>query len=301
MSNLLADPRFDPLVGREAEIAPGFLVHRSLPARARRTIGAWCFLDSYGPVQISVDALMRVSQHPHIGLQTVTWLFEGSVLHRDSLGSIQRIDPGQLNLMTSGRGISHAEFTPENAPQHLHGVQLWVALPDAHRNVDPSFEHHAELPRMSIGPVDVLVFMGMFGGERSAARAFSPLTGAELRFVEDGSVALPLDPTFEYGLQRISGDAVSESTRMVPDTLYHLGTGRTSIEISGKAGTTLLLLGGAPFNEQLLMWWNFVARTSDEIAEARYDWERSADRFGSVIDGGQRMSAPPYLIKAKPR
>ncbi len=301
MSNLLADPRFDPLVSREAEIAPGMIVRRSLPARARRTIGAWCFLDSYGPAALEGDIAMRVSQHPHIGLQTVTWLFQGSVLHRDSLGSVQQIEPGQLNLMTSGRGIAHAEFTPEDAPHQLHGIQLWVALPDVSRNVDPSFEHHAELPRVSIGPVEALVFMGTFANEKSAARAFSPIAGAELRFAEDGIVTLPLDPTFEYGLQLVDGSASSEATQMTPDTLYHLGTGRTSIVVKGKAGTVLLLLGGTPFNEQIVMWWNFVARSSDEIEAARNDWEGAAERFGPVANGGQRISAPPYLIKVKPR
>jgi quercetin 2,3-dioxygenase len=293
MSNLV-DARFDALATRSAEIAPGFFVHRALPSRGRRTIGAWCFLDHYGPVAIGESGGMRVAAHPHIGLQTVTWLFEGTALHRDSLGSEQLIEPGQLNLMTSGRGIAHAEFSPADAPPHLHGVQLWVALPAAHRNVEPSFEHHAELPKTRVGAVEATVLTGAFADTRSTARAFSPIVGAELRFIEDGSAEIPLNPDFEHGIIRIEGTVRSAGRTMDAETLYDLGAGGDVLQLEGRRDARLLLIGGAPFGEKLIMWWNFVARTPDEIARAREDW--TSGKFGTVENGGDPIPAPPLAV-----
>jgi quercetin 2,3-dioxygenase len=288
-------PRFEALASREAELGPGLFVHRLLPNRARRLIGPWCFLDHFGPTQTLLD----VPPHPHIGLQTVTWLFDGSVVHRDSIGSIQTIRPGQLNLMTAGRGIAHAELAERSGASRLHGLQLWVALPDADRNIDPAFEHHADLPQTRIDGVEARVFMGSFAGERSPARAFSPIAGAELRFIRDGEVRLPLDPSFEYGLLLVSGAASCEGTTLVHETLYALGTNREWITVDGTRDALLLLIGGTPFGESVLMWWNFVGRTSDEMAQARVDWE-AGTRFGDVRDAGERLSAPPYALRVKP-
>src|SRR6202042_2356257 len=155
-------------------------VRRLLPLRLRRSVGAWCFIDHYGPMDVDGVTGMLVPPHPHIGLQTVTWLLAGNVLHRDSLGSEQMIRPGQLNLMTAGRGIAHAEESPPEHDPVLHGVQLWVALPDATRHVSPAFEHHPQLPTTRVGDFAVRVFMGELAGARSDATAFSPIVGAEL-------------------------------------------------------------------------------------------------------------------------
>ncbi|MFI6478244.1 pirin family protein [Nonomuraea sp. NPDC050663] len=243
-------------------------VNRVLPNRGRRMIGAWCFLDSYGP-EVST---MRVPPHPHTGLQTVTWLVEGDVLHQDSVGSVQRVRPGQLNLMTAGRGISHSEESPRTL---LHGVQLWVALPGSDRHVAPHFEHHAGLPEEG----GVRVVMGSLGGLSSPATAYTPLVCAEIAV--DGEREVPLDPAFEHGVLWLTGPM---------DSLRYLAPGRTSLSLSGRG--RVLLIGGEPFAEQLVMWWNFVGRTHEEIAAYRKEWAEGGE-FGAV-DGfdGARLPAP---------
>ena len=284
------------LPSRDADIAPGFHVRRLLPTRGRRTIGAWCFLDQYGPVTFA----MNVTQHPHIGLQTVTWLFEGSIVHRDSLGSEQRIAPGELNLMTSGSGIAHAELAVDLPPQRIHGVQLWVALPDESRNTDPWFAHHAELPQARFGAAEVTVFMGSLGNAHSAAKTYTRLLGAEIRFTDDGDCELPLDPVYEHGLMLIDGSASAEGADLEANVLYDAGIGRNTIGVRGTRNTRVLLLGGEPLREQLVMWWNFVARTSDEIEAARAQWE-CGEWFGPVKNGGPRVPAPPYAVRVRAR
>ncbi len=243
---------------------------------------------------------MNVTQHPHIGLQTVTWLFDGSIVHRDSLGSEQRIAPGQLNLMTSGSGIAHAELSVDLPPQRIHGVQLWVALPDESRNTDPWFAHYADLPVVRLGEAEITVFMGSLANARSAAHTYTPLLGAEIRFVDDGECELPLDPSHEYGITLVDGSANAESIELDTNVLYDVGEGRNSLLVHAKRDTRLLLLGGEPLREQLVMWWNFVARTSEEIEAARKQWERG-ERFGPVNGGGARVPAPPYAVRVRAR
>ena len=165
--------------GRTGELTTGRVarvgdieVRRLLPLRHRRSVGAWCFVDHYGPMSVDGVAGMQVPPHPHIGLQTVTWLLDGNVLHRDSLGSEQMIRPGQLNLMTAGRGIAHSEESPGEHDPRLHGVQLWLALPEAQRQVAPAFEHHAELPVAGLAGFEVTVFAGSLAGAQSPATVF---------------------------------------------------------------------------------------------------------------------------------
>jgi len=164
--------------GRPTEVG-GMPVRRSLPQRRRRTVGAWCFVDHFGPADVA-EASMLVGPHPHLGLHTVTWVLDGEVVHHDSLGSEQLIKPGQLNLMTAGRGVAHAEETPPGATGALHGLQLWVAQPDATRSGPAAFEHHSALPEAEVGPVVATVLVGELAGVRSPARADSPLVGADL-------------------------------------------------------------------------------------------------------------------------
>ncbi len=281
---------------RDAEIAPGFKVRRLLPSRALCMIGAWCFLDQYGPVTFS----MNVTQHPHIGLQTVSWLFDGSIVHRDSLGSEQRIAPGELNLMTSASGIAHAELSVDGPVHRIHGVQLWVALPDRDRNNDPSFNHYADLPVQRIGAAEVVTIIGTFGTAHSPAQAYTPLAGAEIRFVDSGEAELPLNPMFEYGVMPVDGTSSVQGEPLETNMLYEMQPGADSLVVRGTRGARLLLLGGEPFDEQLIMWWNFVARTSEEIEDAREQWERG-ERFGPVKHGGARIPAPPYAVRVRPR
>ena len=276
---------------REAQVG-GMTVRRLLPLRMRRSVGAWCFVDHYGPESVDGVAGMKVPPHPHIGLQTVTWLLTGNVLHRDSLGSEQMIRPGQLNLMTAGRGIAHAEESPALHDPFLHGVQLWVALPDADRQVAPAFEHHSDLPRTALGGFSVTVFMGELAGERSPATAFTPIVGAELAAIGPSRTDVPLHPDFEHVLFVAAGSAQVDGTQLEPGQLLYLSPSQERTAVVAANGSRLFLLGGVPLGEPLLMWWNFVARTPEEITAATADW--SAGRFGDVGGyQGDPLPAPP--------
>ena len=276
--------------GRKADLGEGTGVRRLLPTRGKRLVGPWCFLDHYGPHPVE-DHGMAVGQHPHIGLQTVSWLLEGEILHRDSLGSEQIIRPGQLNLMTSGRGIAHSEESPSDRSPRLHGVQLWVALPEAHRNGEPTFEHLPELPQAGFGALRATVLMGGLGDAQSPAWGHSPMVGAELTSDRDGREELPLDPAFEHAVALLGGRAAIGDMALEPGITYLLPPGSESLSLALEKGARVLLLGGEPFPEPILMWWNFVSRTPEEMAAARADWE--AGRFGRVEGGLPAIAAPP--------
>ncbi|WP_336921793.1 pirin family protein [Aquipuribacter sp. SD81] len=259
-------------------------VRRTLPSRGRTTIGAWCFVDQYGPAR--GERVMVVPPHPHTGLQTVTWLVGGEALHHDSVGSEQTISPGQLNLMTSGHGVSHGEQSLAGDGTPLHGVQLWVALPEEHRHQAPHFEHHADLPvaERQVDGVDVrtTVLVGTHDGLTSPAAAYTPLVGAEVRTSGPVRLRLPLEPAFEHGLLLVAGACEVEGERPDAGDLVDLGDDRDDVVVEVGEASTLLLLGGAPFGEQLVMWWNFVGRTHEEVAAARAAWQEREERFGTV-------------------
>ncbi|MEV1176952.1 pirin family protein [Nonomuraea sp. NPDC049784] len=277
------------LVGRAVPLGGprAMTVSRTLPGAHRRMIGAWCFVDAYGPER----ATMRVPPHPHTGLQTVSWLVAGEVLHRDSLGTLQEIRPGQLNLMTAGRGISHSEESPETV---LHGVQLWVALPGEHRDTGPAFEHHGVLPVLAGPGFEATVIMGSLGGVSSPATAFSPLVGAEIAV--DGACEVPLSPGFEHGVLLLDGGVEQVS----PGSLTYLPPGRSGLRLSGRG--RVLLIGGEPFGEEIVMWWNFVGRSHDEIAAFRKDW-MEGEGFGAVegFDGAPLPAPVLPATRLKPR
>jgi redox-sensitive bicupin YhaK (pirin superfamily) len=267
-------------------------VRRLLPLRLRRSVGAWCFVDHYGPASVDGVTGMNVPPHPHIGLQTVTWLMAGNVLHRDSLGSEQMIRPGQLNLMTAGRGIAHAEESPADHDPLLHGVQLWVALPEQSRLAEPAFEHHVELPAARAGGLDVTVLLGSLAGATSTATTFSEIVGAQLSAARDVRGGMEVNPSFEHVVFVTAGAAEVAGSELRPGSLEYLPPGREQIQIAAREGTTAMLLGGVPLGEQLLMWWNFVARTPEEIQAAAADWR--AGRFGEVGGyAGEPLAAPP--------
>ena len=274
-------------------------VRRLLPLRLRRSVGAWCFIDHYGPMSVDGVTGMAVPPHPHIGLQTVTWLMAGNVLHRDSLGSEQMIRPGQLNLMTAGRGIAHAEESPAAHDPLLHGVQLWVALPDASRLTEPDFEHHAELPVTRVGGLAITVLLGSLAGPpgapglRSPATTFSDIVGAELAAAADARERIALEPAFEHVVFVTSGAASVAGTELAPGSLLYLPPGRDILTVMASAGTAAMLLGGVPLGERLLMWWNFVARTPPEIAAAVAGWQQGM--FGEVGGyAGPPLAPPPF-------
>jgi redox-sensitive bicupin YhaK (pirin superfamily) len=264
------------LIGRQVVLGGtrGIPVIRTLPNRDRRMVGAWCFVDRYGPLDVAGQAGMRVPPHPHTGLQTVSWLLAGDILHRDSIGSEQLIRPGQLNLMTAGRGIAHSEESPAGHGPVLDGVQLWVALPAADRSTAPDFGHHADLPVLRYPGGEVTLLMGELDGAASDARTFTPIVGAQLRV--DGELRIPLRPDFEYAVLVLGGSATIDGRELTDGPLLYLGTGRDRLTVTGRA--TALLLGGEPFDERIVMWWNFVGGDHDDIAAAREDWAAAVDR-----------------------
>jgi redox-sensitive bicupin YhaK (pirin superfamily) len=289
-----AGPALDLLPGKEVLLGESTRVRRLLPTLGRRMIGPWAFVDHYGPDDVAATAGMQVAPHPHTGLQTVSWLLEGEVHHLDSLGSDVRFGPGQLALMTAGHGISHAEQSPVSHPRYLHGAQLWVALPDAHRETAPAFEHHATLPGWTSDGVTATVLMGSFGGAASPGTAYSPLVGVDLDVAAGTDIEVPLDPEFEYGLLVSSGAASVEGAPLERGAMLYLGTGRSSLRLSAAKASRLLLLGGEPFEEHLVMWWNFVGRSGEEIADYAEQWNAESDRFGAVVGyDGARLGAPP--------
>src|SRR5262245_55822333 len=201
-------------------------------------VGAWCFADHFGPQAIVNMPGMQVPPHPHSGLQTVTWLVEGEVLHRDSLGSLAMIRPGQLNLMTAGHGIAHAEVSPDGHSPSLHGLQLWIALPAGEAEGGPRFEHHADLPELpgTAEAAHVTVVAGELAGVRSPARVHTPLVGADVRLEAGAQAALELRPDWEYAVLVLAGEADVAGGPLEPGALCYLGTGRDRLAISTNDG-----------------------------------------------------------------
>jgi quercetin 2,3-dioxygenase len=304
-ATVAVEPVREVLVGRPVALGGprGMTVVRTLPNRGRRMVGAWCFVDYYGPDEVADSPGMQVAPHPHIGLQTVTWLVEGEVLHRDSVGSVQLVRPGQLNLMTAGHGISHSEQSPAGHSPILHGVQLWTALPDRHRAVDPHFEHHPDLPVLTDTGVTVRVIMGELGGTSSPAAIYSPLVGAEALLQPGADTRLPLQPAWEYAALTLAGVVDVDGAALAPGPLLYLGSGRSDVALRAEHGARLVLIGGEPFEEHIVMWWNFVGRDHHDIATAREEWMRADPRFGTVHGyPGDRLPAPTLpTVRLKPR
>jgi len=296
----LLQPRQVPLGGPRA-----MLVQRSLPHRDIRTVGAWCFIDHFGPVE--GGPAMHVPPHPHTGLQTVTWLLEGDVEHRDSIGSRTVVRPGELNLMTAGRGIAHSEDTvppPAGAILRQHGVQLWVALPEADRFVEPHFEHHADLPQIEDAGARVSVLVGELLGARSPAAAYTPLVGAQVHLAGGARVRVPLEPEFEHGVLALTRGVEAAGVPLPTSALLHVDAGRRELTLAGvgPGNAVALLIGGTPLTEDLLMWWNFVGRDHDEIAQFRQDWA-AGRRFGRVEHPVAALPAPALpttRLRARP-
>lgn len=298
------EPREVPLGGPRA-----MTVRRTLPQRGRSLIGAWCFVDHYGPDEVTDTGGMTVPPHPHTGLQTVSWLFEGEVEHRDSSGARARVRPGEVNMMTAGRGIQHSEVsTPDT--QRLHGAQLWIALPDRDRRVAPFFEH-AEPSPTAVGAATLRVFVGELAGSASPVRTFTALVGAQLDLPARSSVELPIDPRFEHGLLVDAGTALLDGVKVPRDHLGYTPPGRSLMRIAaGDTPLRALLLGGEPLGEAIVMWWNFIGRDHDEIVAFREQWQTEViergtvdGRFG-VVDGwdGRALPAPIMPdVRLRPR
>lgn len=278
---------------RDADLGDGMIVRRTLPTRQQRMIGAWCFLDHAGPIDFPPGRGMHVGAHPHIGLQTFTWMIEGEVQHRDSLGNEQVIRPGEVNLMTAGHGIAHTEDALHNG-QRLHAAQLWIALPPEFENCAPDFTHYPDLPRWQEGLAKLTLLAGNYGHQAAPTHLYSPLLGLDIASDEATDLQLALNPDFEYGLLPLIGAVAIGNENFRADEFAYLGQGRHEIRLALGAGAKVLLLGGLRFEQPVLMWWNFVGFSKATIAEAQRQWEQNDPRFGLVGDGqAPRLQAPP--------
>ena len=290
-------------------------VRRTLPSRQRSMIGAWCFADHYGPDPVAQTGGMVVPPHPHTGLQTVSWLFQGRIEHRDSLGVHAEVTPGELNLMTAGRGVSHSEVsTPDTTT--LHGVQLWLALPDAARAVDPAFERYAPTPHERQGAA-VSVFLGGLTVDpvdadddagvtlSSPVAVHSPLLGAQVDLCPGAALQLRLDASYEHGVLVDGGPLCVDGEQVERSELAYLAPGRDGMALrAGEHGARVILLGGQPFGEQIVMWWNFIGRDHDEIVAARQAYQaeihgrQEPTQFGTVDYPGPSLGRPGAADRA---
>ena len=280
-------------------------VRRTLPQRQRSLVGAWCFADHYGPVDVRSSPGMVVPPHPHTGLQTVSWLFSGEIEHRDSGGIHALVRPGELNLMTAGAGICHSEVSTADTTV-LHGVQLWVALPDSDRDMVREFAHHVPQP-LSLSGARLRVFLGELHGVTSPVHTFTPLLGAQIDLDPGAGVSLDVDPQFEHGVLLDSGHVEVSGVPIEVGDLACRSAGTETLHIDniGSTAARVMLLGGVPFAEELVMWWNFVGRSHGEIVFYRELWESQDDRFGAVegyVGSPARLPAPPLpTTRLKPR
>lgn len=286
-------PREVPLGGLRA-----MQVRRTLPQRSRSLIGAWCFVDHYGPDDVAETGGMRVAPHPHTGLQTVSWLFEGEIEHRDSAGHHALVRPREVNLMTGGRGISHSEVSTA-ATTRLHGVQLWVALPDATRDAAPGFEHY--VPEAVAGKGwQARVFLGELLGSRSPVRTHTPLLGVQLDLVAGTRLAVPVDPSYEHGVLVDRGDVRLDDRDVASGDLAYADPGRRLLTITALTDSRLVLLGGPPFGEEIVMWWNFVGRSHEEIVGFREEWQAQITRDGQVVGDSRAVADGRFGVVDQP-
>lgn len=284
----MVTPQVEVTPSRESTVG-NQRVRRALPRRDRRTVGSWCFADHMGPTTDDVGP-GGIGPHPHIGLQTVTWLVAGELLHRDSLGTEQTITPGQLNLMTAGHGVAHAEEAVPGSGR-LHGIQLWVAQPDRTRHDGPAFEHHASLPQADLPNGTATVLVGSLGGATSPARRDTDHFGAEL-LLQGGATTVPVEPGHEHAIVVLSGRIDLDGEPIFPGHLGYVDVGRSELRLVAGEETRLMLLGGEPFESKITMWWNYVARDRDEIARANVDWAQGHDRYGDTGSTIPRVPAP---------
>ena len=284
------------IAGRARDI--GVPVRRILPAPGRRMVGPFIFLDHMGPVAMPPGQGMDVRPHPHIGLATVTYLFEGEIVHRDSLGVVETVRPGDVNWMVAGRGIAHSERTGAELRRRgfaLNGIQSWVALPRAHEETAPSFRHHpkASLPAREADGVALRLIAGTLAGLRSPVDVFSPTVYADLAMQSGAEFALPPEHAeraayVAAGEIAVGGVAV-EDEPVAAGTLAVFAAGGT-IALRAREASRVMILGGAPMDGERLIWWNFVASSAERIERAKADWKE--DRFAPVPGDPERIPLP---------
>jgi quercetin 2,3-dioxygenase len=291
MSSHNANPP-ERIIAHSAQVGSSFTVRRAVPTKARRMIGAWCFLDHVGPADFEAGHGLNVGPHPHIGLQTFTWMIEGEILHRDSLGYEQIIRPGQVNLMTAGNGITHSEESLNDDSGRLHITQLWIALPDAQRQRAPDFKHYPDLPIMHHDGFKITLLAGTAFNVTAPTQVYSPLVGMDFKTSNAAKTTIELNPDFEYGALCLDGAMHVDGELIESGTLLYFAPGHSSLSISCDQASQLLLIGGEPFKENILMWWNFVARTPQEVIQATEDWNKH-QHFAEVKNSPlERLLAP---------
>ena len=283
------------LPARSKEVG-GVPVSRALPVKDRRLIGAWCFLDHAGPAVFKGQDGMKVGPHPHTGLQTFTWMLEGEILHRDSLGSEQIIRPGQVNLMTAGHGITHTEDSAGRHPR-LHAAQLWIALPPAESAMPPRFDHYPDLPVWNADQVSFTLLAGEYGDRCSPVLHFSALVGIDLQAQQSAQTTLNTRTNFEYGVFILEGQLTYCDEIYTTNELVYLGEGLSSLTLTLMKGTRILLLGGAPVQEKIMLWWNFAGYNSQSLQQAASDWNSGNARFGVIgNESREPLPAPLYPV-----
>jgi redox-sensitive bicupin YhaK (pirin superfamily) len=276
---------------REVDLG-GLLVRRALPSSGLRAVGPWVFFDHFGPHSFPREKGLDVIPHPHINLATVTYLFEGEIVHRDSIGSVQTITPGAINLMVAGRGIVHSERTgPElrAAGHRLNGLQLWFALPEEHEEDEATFSHYPpeDLPRENLEGVEARVMIGSAYGMSSPVQTFSPTLYAEAEIPAGGSLVLP-DGMRERAVYLVSG-SLRLGQAELPEQALTLVEDRPGVQLSALQPSRIAIIGGAPVGRRT-MWWNFVSSRRERIEEAKADWK--ADRMGRVPGETERYPLP---------
>lgn len=287
-----ANPLRQMLLAREATLGENMLIRRLLPHRQRRMIGAWCFFDHAGPADVSQGPGVRVGPHPHTGLQTFSWMVDGEILHRDSLGYEQLLQKGQVNLMTAGRGIAHSEESPAQRSDVLQLAQFWIALPQDKRFIEPAFEHYPELPRLTHQNALLTVLVGEFMVQRSPVVVYSDLVGVDITTTQATQLDLPLNPSFEYGLAVLTGHAQADGQDLTPGSLLYFSPGQSHLTLNITEASQIILIGGAPFNENIFLYWNFVERNKAEVLESIRLWHET-DHFGVVKNyDGPPLAAP---------
>jgi len=281
------------LSGHVKDLGGGFVVRRLLPSAPRQAVGPFLFFDHFGPVTVEPDSHHDVRPHPHIGLATVTYLFEGAMMHRDSLGTEQRIAPGAINWMTAGSGIVHSERRPADLRDKTfvnHGLQLWAALPEAFEEVAPSFSHTpAEaIPTLNVGAAQVRVLIGEAFGLHSPVPTFAPTLYLDVRFASAGDMELPALAE-ELAVYTVDAAVQVDGETVPPHTLAVLAPGQT-VSLQAEGPAQLMVLGGASLGAHRHIWWNFVSSRKERISQAADDWQ--AQRMGQVINETEFLPLP---------
>ena len=281
------------LSGHDKDLGGGFMVRRLLPAAERQSVGPFVFFDHFGPLTVEAGANHDVRPHPHIGLATVTYLFEGAMMHRDSVGSVQRIAPGAINWMTAGRGIVHSERAPDDLKDQTylqHGLQLWAALPREHEEVEPDFVHTpaADIPAVSVGASDVRVLIGEAFGKISPVKTFSKTVYLDIRLAAGEAFDLPALAD-ELAIYPVDGDLQVDGEVVAARTLAVLTPGVVT-RLSADVAVRIAVIGGDKLDGHRFIWWNFVSSRKERIAQAGDDW--LAQKMGQV-DGDQEFIPLP--------